>query len=85
MDVVKLGKKGQLSIPKTVLNQLGLEGEQHLLLEVTADGALLLRPAGIYPVETYSDARIAEFLDEDRLTDAEAEKLASKLAASRHA
>lgn len=33
MDVVKLGKKGQVSIPKGVLTQLGLEGERLLLVE----------------------------------------------------
>lgn len=85
MDVIKLGKKGQVSIPRAVLTQLGLEGEQHLLVEVTSDGALLLRPAGVYALETYGDARIAAFLDEDRMSDAEAERLKTKLAAARQA
>jgi len=72
MNTTRLGKKGQVSIPKTVLDRLGLEPETVLLVESTADGAILLRPAAIYPVELYSDSRVREFLDEDRMTRAEA-------------
>jgi AbrB family looped-hinge helix DNA binding protein len=72
MNMTRLGKKGQVSIPKTVLDRLGLEPETVLLVESTADGAILLRPAAVYPVEIYSDSRVREFLDEDRMTRAEA-------------
>ena len=68
MNMTRLGKKGQVSIPKSVLDHLGLEPETVLLVESTADGAILLRPAAVYPVEHYSDARVREFLDEDRMT-----------------
>lgn len=83
MDVVKLGKKGQVSIPKGVLTQLGLEGERLLLVEATPDGGILLRPAGVYPLETYSDARVEAFLQEDRLTGDEAARVQTKLSARR--
>jgi AbrB family looped-hinge helix DNA binding protein len=79
MDVVKLGKKGQVSIPKGVLTQLGLEGERLLLVETTADGSILLRPAGVYPLEVYSDERIEAFLAEDALSEDEAAQLKAKL------
>ena len=79
MDVVKLGKKGQVSIPKGVLTQLGLEGEHLLLVETTPDGSILLRPAGVYPLEIYSDGRIEAFLAEDRLSAAEVAQLQTKL------
>jgi bifunctional DNA-binding transcriptional regulator/antitoxin component of YhaV-PrlF toxin-antitoxin module len=36
MDLVKLGKRGQLSIPRGVLRRLGIEGEQTLLVDTTA-------------------------------------------------
>jgi len=65
MDLVKLGRSGQVSIPRTVLRRLGIEGETQLIVDVTEDGGILLRPAGIYPIEIYSDERVAEFLDED--------------------
>ena len=58
MDIVKLGKKGQVSLPAGVLRKLGLQGSATLLVEATDDGAIVLRPAAVYPVEVYSDARV---------------------------
>lgn len=75
METVKLGKKGQISIPKAVLDTLGLEGEMLLLVEATPDGSILLRPAGVYPIEIYSDARVREFLDEDEMSTEEAKRV----------
>lgn len=71
MEIVKLGKSGQISVPRAMLRRLGIEGEGVLLAELTDDGGILLRPAGVYPVEVYSDERLAEFADEDRPTTAE--------------
>jgi len=79
MDMVKLGKKGQVSIPKAVLKRVGITGEVPLLVETTEDGAIILRQAAVYPVEIYSDARIKEFLDEDRLTPDEASRIKATL------
>ena len=66
MELVKLGRSGQVSIPRAVLKRLGIGPETMMLVEVTVDGGILLRPAGVYPIEIYSDERIAEFLEEDR-------------------
>jgi len=79
MDMVKLGKKGQVSIPKAVLKRVGITGEAPLLVETTEDGAIVLRQAAVYPVEIYSDARVKEFLNEDRLTPDEARRVKSVL------
>lgn len=79
MDVIKLGKKGQVSIPKAILQRLGLEGDTMLLVETTSDGAIILRPAGVYPIEIYSESRIEEFLESDRITAEEAKLLKVKL------
>ena len=79
MNMTRIGKKGQVSIPKAVLDRLGIEPETVLLVEVTDDGSILLRPAGVYPVELYSDARVSEFLEEDRLTDKEVARLRAVL------
>lgn len=68
MELVKLGKKGQVSIPKSVLRKVGITGETPLLVDITEDGAIIMRQAAVYPIEIYSDARIAEFLEEDALT-----------------
>ena len=79
MDMVKLGKKGQVSIPKAVLKRVGITGEAPLLVETTEDGAIVLRQAAVYPVEIYSDARVKGFLNEDRLTPDEARRVKSVL------
>jgi AbrB family looped-hinge helix DNA binding protein len=79
MDIVKLGKKGQVSIPKAILRELALQDESMLLVEPTPDGGILLRPAGIYPIERYSDTRLQEFFQEDILTPEEAKRAKKKL------
>ena len=67
MDTVTLGSKGQISIPRPALQRLGLAGGELLIVETTADGAIVLRPAAVYPIEIYSDERVSEFLAEDEL------------------
>ena len=46
MELVKLGKRGQVSIPRGVLKQPGIEGEQTLIVEVAEDGSIVMRQAG---------------------------------------
>lgn len=67
MEIAKLGKKGQVTIPRQVLKRLGLEGEVPLTVETTPDGAIVLRQAVLVPVEIYSDARIKEFEESSRI------------------
>jgi AbrB family looped-hinge helix DNA binding protein len=71
MDIVKLGKKGQLSLPAGVLRKLGLRGSATLIVEATDEGTVILRPAAVYPIELYTDARIKEFDEANRLTESE--------------
>lgn len=71
MDIVKCGKKGQITIPRQVLKRLGIMENTPMLLDVTDDGAILLRQAAVLPVEIYSDERVAEFEREGRVSDAE--------------
>jgi AbrB family looped-hinge helix DNA binding protein len=54
METVKLGKKGQISIPKGILKRLGLEGDVTLLIDTTTECAIVLRPAAVYPIEIYT-------------------------------
>lgn len=82
MELVRLGKKGQLSIPRSVLKRVGIEHETPLLVDTTPDGAIILRQAVVYPVELYSDERVEEFLEADRMTPALNEKLSAALPAS---
>jgi AbrB family looped-hinge helix DNA binding protein len=75
MQLVKLGKKGQVSLPKAILRQAGISGETPLLVDTTDDGAIVLRQVGVYPIEIYSDERIDSFLEEDKLTPEQASLL----------
>jgi AbrB family looped-hinge helix DNA binding protein len=75
MQVVKLGSKGQVSIPKNILERLGIRNETTMLVELAADGAIILRPAGVYPIEIYSEERMREFADADRLSSHERKQL----------
>lgn len=79
MEIVKLGKKGQVSIPRSVLRRLGLGEQTLLLVDTTPEGSIILRPAAAYPLEVYSDARIREFAREDRLSQPETKRLRRKL------
>ncbi len=79
MDIVKLGKKGQLSLPASVLRKLGLEGAATLMVEATDDGTVILRPAAVYPIELYSEARLKEFETDNQLTAAESARIAKAI------
>jgi bifunctional DNA-binding transcriptional regulator/antitoxin component of YhaV-PrlF toxin-antitoxin module len=80
MNLVKLGKKGQVSIPQAVLRQLGLTPDVPLLVETTADGAIVLRQVSVHPIEIYSDERLAEFERENELTPEQAARYGPQLA-----
>lgn len=67
MDIVKIGKKGQVSIPRRVLEAAGITPESQVIAEPESDGSIRLRPAAVYPIEIYSDERIAEFEQENTL------------------
>lgn len=82
MDIVKLGKSGQVALPKALLRKLGVEGEAHFAADATPDGAIVLRPVGIYPIEIYADERVAEFLGEDSATPRERQRVKRRLDAA---
>ena len=75
MNLIKLGKKGQVSIPQGVLRQLGIAPDTPLLVETTDDGAIVLRQVSVHPIEIYSDERLAEFAREDAMTPAQAARV----------
>ena len=61
MELAKIGKKGQLTIPRSVLRAAGISEESRVVIEATADGAIVMRQVAVYPVEAYSDERVREF------------------------
>jgi AbrB family looped-hinge helix DNA binding protein len=68
MNLIKLGKKGQVSIPQAVLRQLGITPGTPFLVETTDDGAIVLRQVSVHLIEIYSDERLAEFERQNQLT-----------------
>jgi len=69
METVKIGKKGQVTIPRRVLEEAGLPAESKVIIESESDGSIRLRPAAVYPIELYSDERITEFEHENQVPD----------------
>lgn len=61
MELARIGKKGQLTIPRSVLRAAGIAEESRVVLEATADGAIVMRQVAVYPIEKYSDERVREF------------------------
>jgi len=67
MDGVTLGRNGQLSLPRSIIKRLHLQGNETLLLDVSDDGVILLRPAVVLPIEMYTPERTAEFEHESEV------------------
>ena len=42
MEAIKLGKNGQIAIPRAVMKRLNLKGDETLLLEVSDEGVIQL-------------------------------------------
>jgi bifunctional DNA-binding transcriptional regulator/antitoxin component of YhaV-PrlF toxin-antitoxin module len=61
MELVKLGKKGQVTIPRSILRSIGIPDEAPLLVDTTPDGAIVLRQAAVYPIELYTEQQLAEY------------------------
>jgi AbrB family looped-hinge helix DNA binding protein len=67
MELAKIGKKGQLTIPRSVLKAAGIVEESRVVLEATPDGAIVLRPVAVYPIEMYSEERVRELEETNTL------------------
>jgi antitoxin component of MazEF toxin-antitoxin module len=79
LNTVRLGRNGQLSLPRSVMKRLHLQGNETLLLDVSEDGVIQLRPAAVLPIEMYTPERIAEFERESEV-DADTRAAARKVA-----
>ncbi len=83
MDTVKLGRNGQLSLPRAVMKRLHLQGNETLLLDVSEDGVIRLRPAAVLPIEVYTPERVAEFERESEVEAATRSAVRKALSRSR--
>jgi len=62
--------RGQITLPASMRKRLGIEAGGVLIAE-EREGDIVLRPAAVLEIETYSDADIARWDAEDRVEDAE--------------
>jgi bifunctional DNA-binding transcriptional regulator/antitoxin component of YhaV-PrlF toxin-antitoxin module len=58
--VINMNERGTLTLPKELRRRLGVNGSHQVVAEETEDG-ILLRAGVTFPVEVYSEKRLAEF------------------------
>ena len=73
--VVLMSEKGQVTIPQEIRKRLKLSKGAPLLVDLDAAGDILFRPAAVYPIEIYTDERIREFEEANKMTDEERGRL----------
>jgi bifunctional DNA-binding transcriptional regulator/antitoxin component of YhaV-PrlF toxin-antitoxin module len=76
-DKIIIGQRGVLTLPAKLRKRYGLQQNDELIVEETAQG-LLLRPCVSMPIELYSDERIAEFEQDDAAIGRALDKLTSE-------
>jgi len=60
-EASKVGKRGAVVIPARLRKRFGIKEGGLVIAEEREDG-ILIRPAVVVPLETYSPERVAEFL-----------------------
>lgn len=60
-ETSRVGKRGAVVIPARLRRRFGLEEGSFVIAE-EREGGILIRPAALLPLETYSPERRAEFL-----------------------
>ena len=58
--ILELNSRGTLTIPKTMRHLLGVDHGGRIIAETSEQG-ILLRPGVAFPIEIYTDARVADF------------------------
>ena len=58
--VININERGTLTLPIEMRHRLGISSSSQVVAEETDDG-ILLRPGVTFPVEVYSEKRLAEF------------------------
>lgn len=64
-EIIPLTERGSLTLPAAFRKELGLSGKQQLIAQINDMGEIVLKPAAVFPIETYSDERIKEFAEQD--------------------
>ncbi len=78
METTRVGKRGTVVIPARLRQLYGIEDGSMMVAEATEDG-ILLRPAAVVPVESYTSERVAEFLLNSAVDEADYEQAVRKV------
>jgi AbrB family looped-hinge helix DNA binding protein len=73
-----VSSRGQITLPSLVRKRLGIQSGGMVTLE-ERDNVVVLRPAAVVEIETYSNEDIAQWDKEDRLEPAERNALLKRL------
>jgi len=58
--VLNINQRGTLTLPKEMRRRLGLKANGQIVAQETEEG-ILLRVGATFPIEIYSEKRLAEF------------------------
>ena len=75
---ILVSNRGQITLPALVRKRLGIQSGGIVTLE-ERDNVIVLRPAAVVEIETYSDEEISQWDKEDRLAPAERNGLLKRL------
>lgn len=59
-NIININERGTLTLPKEMRVKLGIKGVGQVLAEETGEG-IMLRAGAAFPIEIYTDERVAEF------------------------
>jgi len=74
--------RGQITLPASMRKRLGIKAGGVLIVE-DRKGKLVLRPAAVVELDTYTDEEIARWEREDRLAPGERSRILKKLGRKR--
>ena len=83
MDTIIVGERGQITIPSKYRKKFNIKPKQPLLI-TEIDGKLVIIPAKVVPADNvklreFSDDEIKMFLEADKISEEEAEKIKEKI------
>ena len=70
--------RGQITLPASMRKHLGIAPGSAVIVE-ERDGELMVKPAAVVEIDTYSDAQIAEWDREDALSADERRRILARL------
>ena len=77
-ETLVVSSRGQITLPAALRKRLGIRGGDVVILE-ERDNEVVLKPGIVLEVQHYSDAQIADWDAEDKLSDHERDQIIDTL------